>query len=513
MSGVSTHRYRPAARLLLAAALSAALMAGACSTEDTATPSPLRSGERPATASPPTTTAPTAVPTEFPESWVPPQLDWAPCDDLAPGLECATLPVPLDWSEPAGPTVDLALARFEASGDRIGSLLSNPGGPGGSGIDFLASQPFSATLSSRFDLVSWDPRGVGASTAVDCDDQVDTFLREDSDPDDADEQDTLDGAAEQVSDDCAEAEGALLANVSTAAVALDLEAIRRSLGDEPLNYLGFSYGTQIGQAYADRFPTEIRAMVLDGVVDPTLGYTDFLVAQAEAFEAAFDANAEACADAGPEACGVDDLGATFDRVKAMAEESPIPAGSTTLGPSEVVVGATFVQYLEDGWQALGPALADAEAGDGTALLDLANNYYDFGGFTSYAAVVCTDAAPPADPAAYREFADRARAAAPRFGGSVANELLPCATWPAEARPDAPPGSAEGAPPILVVGNTGDPATPYTGAVAVADRLASGVLLTVDIDGHTAYGANRCATRAIDRYLVDLVVPAEGTVCS
>lgn len=294
--------------------------------------------------------------------------------------------------------------------------------------------------------------------------------------------------------------------------AFDLEAIRRALGDEPLNYVGFSYGTQIGQTYAERFPTRIRTMVLDGVVDLSLSYTEFLIGQALAFEAAFDANAEACARAGVSDCGVRDLAASFDRVKARAEQRPLPAGNQELGPSEVVVAATYVQYLEDGWTELGPALAEAEDGDGTELQRLANRYYDLSGYSAYAAVVCTDNPPPAGPEAYRAFADEARRVAPRFGGAVANELLPCATWPAGPTTAPAPAVAEGAPPILVVGNTGDPATPYAGAVAVADQLASGILLTVETDGHTAYGSNRCATEVVDRYLIDLDVPEDGTVC-
>ncbi len=485
------------------------------------------SRERPAsttTAAPTSTptTAPTTAPTTtpvtpsasgFPAGWRPAPLTWRDCAlDGNPDLQCATLTVPLDWSRPDGSTVELALGRIPASGDPEGSVVTNPGGPGASGLDFLADEPLGPGITERFDTVSWDPRGVGSSTAVTCSDGVARFLELDADPDTPDEQAGLDAAARRVSSACEAADGPLLPHLGTAEVARDLEAIRRALDQGPLNFVGFSYGTQIGQQYAAFFPAEIRTMVLDGVVDPALGYTEFLLGQARAFEAAFDANAVRCREAGRRRCGVDDLGAAYDRVKAAAEAAPIPAGRARLSPSEVAVAATYVAYLDDGWEELGPALAAAERGDGRRMVELANSYYDFGGFGSYAAVVCTDTPPPRGEEAYRAFADEARRVAPRFGGSVANELLVCATWPAAPVGTPAPVVAQGAPPILVVGNTGDPATPYPNAVAVADRLASGVLVTAERGGHTAYGADRCVTRIVDRYVTELRVPPDGTVC-
>jgi pimeloyl-ACP methyl ester carboxylesterase len=502
---------RRAATLLAGACVVASVLLG-CGSEEV-----LRRDSEPRSAS--TSTPPTTAPVStaeagggFPEGWEPAAPRWGRCRGRSPDLECADLEVPLDWSRPDGPTVRLALARRPAGGARIGLLVTNPGGPGASGVDFLDADPFSGAVGEAFDVVSWDPRGVGSSTSLSCGAGVADFLALDADPDDPDEQAQLDRAAAAVAAECARTDGDLLAHLATADAALDLEAIRRALGDEPLTYVGFSYGTQIGQAYAERFPTRIRAMVLDGVVDPALGFTEFLLQQARGFEAAFDDATAACARAGPRRCGVTDLARSFDRVKARAEVSPIPAGRDRVGPSEVVVAATYVLYLEDGWAELGPALARAEDGDARALLDLARRYYDFGGYPAYAAVVCTDAPPPAGPDAYRAFADEARRVAPRFGGAVANELLPCATWPAPADAGPAPVTAAGAPPILVVGTTGDPATPYAGAVAVAERLASGVLLTVEGAGHTAYGSNRCATGAVDRYLIDLRVPPAGTIC-
>ena len=449
----------------------------------------------------------------FPDGWEAPELEWGPCPAGGDQLECATLPVPLDWSEPDGPTIDLALGRIRATGDRIGSLVTNPGGPGGSGLDFLASLPLTPATGRRFDTVSWDPRGVGRSQGIDCDSGVDAFTALDSSPDDPAEAAALDGAAAAISSECAASASApLLPHVGTAEVTRDLEAIRLALRDGPLNYVGFSYGTRIGSEYAARFPDRIRAMVLDGVVDPTLGFTQFLTEQAVGFERAFDAGARACAAAGPESCGVDDLAAAYDRVLAGAEAGSIGRPGGSFGPSDVVVGATYSSYLTDGWAELGPALARAEQGDTTALEGLAQSYYDFGGYPAYAAVVCTDDAPPSGPEEFREFAAAAAAAAPRFGAAVANEMLPCATWPVEATTERTPPADPTLPPILVVGSTGDPATPFANAEAVAARTPNAVLLTVESDGHTAYGGTPCVDRIVDRYLIDLTVPAPGTTC-
>ena len=457
----------------------------------------------------PTTKGPTA--SGFPADWVPPALKWTDCE-VGTRTECTRLEVPLDWSDPGGPKIELALARQRATGSRVGTLLSNPGGPGGSGLELLSYNAFSRTVDQHFDVVSWDPRGVGGSTAATCGQGIGPFLTNDPDPDNPDEQSAIESAAKAVADSCAAESKALFEHIGTPDVARDMEAVRRALGNEPLNYLGFSYGTQIGQQYAEFFPGNIRTMVLDGVVDPSLGYTEFLLGQTKAFDDAFNRTAADCARAGTKECGVPDLGAAYDRVRARVELQPLPAGDQKVGPAELATAATYVAYLSDGWRDLGPALADAVKGDGTALLDLANSYYDNEGYPTYAGVTCTDTPPPKGAEEYRRFAAQAEQVSPRFGGAVANELLPCAFWP--VAPTGTPGPAQvvGAPPILVVGNTGDPATPYSNAVAVAKQLPGAVLLTVDMGGHTAYGSDTCATAAVDKYLMTTATPAPGTVC-
>lgn len=462
---------------------------------------------------------PAGSPGGLPAGWRPAPLRWEPCGERAGGdrsMTCASLAVPLDWSRPEGETIELAVARRPADGpaeDRVGTIVANPGGPGGSGVELIAADPFDGQLAHRFDRVGWDPRGVGDSTPVTCGtDTVTAFVAADPDPDTPAEQAELERRARAVSDDCAARDAALLAHIGTRDVVRDLEALRLALGGERIDYVGFSYGTQIGQLYAEMFPSGVRTMVLDGVVDPSKGFTDFLMGQIDGFDDAFAAAALRCSRAGDD-CPVDDLAAAYDRVRERVELTPLPAsGRTPAGPAELATAAIYSGYVEDGWRALARALSAALDGDGSRLVALADDYHDLGGYGAYAGVVCTDTPPPASTAAWQEFSDLARARSPRFGGSVANELLPCATWPVRSDVLPAPVTAPDAPPIMVVGNTGDPATPLEGARAVAATLASAVLVTVDIGGHTAYGRNRCATELIDAYVVSGTAPGTDRAC-
>jgi len=452
----------------------------------------------------------------IPDSWSPEPLTWTACQD-AEHAQCARLKVPLDWRDPDGAQIELALARLPATGpasQRLGTVVLNPGGPGGSGVRFVQSDPLSPALARRFDQLGWDPRGVGDSTSVTCaEDRAPAFLEADPDPDTPEEQNELVALAEAVARDC-DRDAGLLAHMGTRDVARDLEAIRRALDDGALNYLGFSYGTQIGQFYAEMFPKQARALVLDGVVDPALSFTQFLDGQIEGFDASFQRSADACRAAGRRRCGVSDLTATYDKVRTRLERSSLVTDGATrrVGPADLAVAAISVAYRDDGWRELGPALADALEGDASDIARLADRYHDLGSYGAYAGVVCTDTPPPPTPDAWKRFADEARVRSPRFGGSVANELLPCATWPVRSEAVPQPVSAPDAPPILVVGNTGDPATPLSNARSVASALSSAVMLTVDRSGHTAYGFDACATRIMDRYLTDLTVPATGSTC-
>jgi pimeloyl-ACP methyl ester carboxylesterase len=445
-----------------------------------------------------------------PPGWRPAPLQW---DDCGRGQECATLVVPLDWSLPDGPTVDLAVGRVRATGRSSGAVVVNPGGPGASGIDFLRGGAVSDRVARQFDQVSWDPRGVGRSVGVRCADEASaTFLATDPSPDDPTEQAALDAAAVAVAGSCSPDVPGLLSHVGTLDAARDLEALRRALGDAPLDYVGFSYGSAIGQAYLALFPAAVRTMVLDAVVDPAEGFEEFLTAQAVAFESALRSQAARCGDAGRRACGVDDLVAAYDEVAARVESAPVASAGGPVGPAEVATAALATLYRTDGWRDLGPALADTLEGRGTPVRRLAEGFWNLTGFGAYAAVVCTDTAPPPDPEAHRRFAERLRRTAPRFGASIANELLPCASWPTAPNAAPLPTSAAGAPPTLVIGTTGDPATPLDNAERVARRLPGAVLVTVEGDGHTAYGTLACVDRIVDAYLLERALPEGPTTC-
>jgi pimeloyl-ACP methyl ester carboxylesterase len=294
-------------------------------------------------------------------------------------------------------------------------------------------------------------------------------------------------------------------------VARDMDTIRIALGEDQINYLGVSYGTLIGLRYAALFPASVRAMVLDGVDKPQ-SLTDWLRGQTTAFETQIDAVFARCPD-GQQGCPPGGAAAAYDRVAAMVETTPLPAGKGgTLGPSELALGALLPTYDPTLSTTFFTGLTDALGGDGSRLRALFDAYAASVKFVGYAAVECTDAAHPVGSADYATFAHELEAISPRFGGAVANELLPCAFWAAPVHDITAPVTAPAAPPILVIGNTGDAATPYQQAVEVAQTLAHGRLLTFDSTGHAAYGRSTCAAAAEAAYFTDLTLPDDGTVC-
>jgi pimeloyl-ACP methyl ester carboxylesterase len=484
--------------------------------DDAAPPSdPPGSTSLPAGSRPPATTAPTteATSTTPPPAPEPEPVRWAPCPEGDGTVECGQLVVPLDHDDPGGATIELALARRPAEDPdaRLGVLAVNPGGPGGSGVELLLGGfGVGGEVDERFDLVSWDPRGVGASTAVTCGGEpLDTWLTADPSPDDAGELDTLEAAADALADHCGDEDGELLAHVGTEATVEDLDLIRAALGEEQLSYLGLSYGTLIGLLYLEAHPDRVRTMVLDGVMDPAAALPDHARAQAGGFEAALVAMAESCAD---ERCPVPDVLAAYDQVAAAVEEAPIPAGPyPPLGPAQLAIAAAAALYDPGSWSYLADGLADAQAGDGSLLASLADSYFSSASFTAYTAVVCSDFGPP-DRAGFDRLAAELGDEFRRFGPSLAYELLPCAYWPAApVRTPRPLRVPDDAPPILLVGATGDPATPLSHARAAAAQAPSR-LLEVEMDGHVALGSDPCATDWIVRHLVDGTLPDEGETC-
>ncbi len=434
-------------------------------------------------------------------------INWEPC----PGdLECGTLTVPRDHGDPSGPTLELAVARRPApAATREGAILANPGGPGASGIGFLAGFSLTSPLAGRFDLISWDPRGVGESDPVRCGGEIlETWLAADPAPDDAGERVALGTAAQALADECARSDGDLLAHLGSDATVADMDLLRRALGDEQISYLGLSYGTLLGQLYLEAHPERVRAMVLDGVVDPADGLAELARAQAEGFESALARVAEGCLSGG---CPLTDPGRVYDELAARVENEPLPAGDGAVGPAELQIATAFGLYSPALTNLMLRGLADAQDGDGRLLGRLASDYHGSASYTAYAAVVCLDLAPP-DEAGFDELAADLAVVAPRFGVGLAYELLPCASWPVPpSRDPAPVNSPPGAPPVLVVATTGDPATPPDGAERVAARL-EGSLLIYEGEGHVALGSSTCATDVIRAYLADLTLPPEGTRC-
>ncbi|GLF94520.1 alpha/beta hydrolase [Streptomyces yaizuensis] len=438
--------------------------------------------------------------------------------------QCASLPVPLDHGDPSRGTVDIALVRAKAKGPgkRIGSLLFNFGGPGGSGV---AGLPLSAaqfsTLNSQYDLVSFDPRGVADSSAVVCRDseRTEEAHRIDQTPDTAAEESTYLATARAFGAGCAERSGRILPHVGTENAARDMDLIRGALGDEKLHYLGFSYGTELGAVYAHLFPARVGRLVLDGVVDPTADFVGGARNQVMGFQRALENYFEDRGIGAKE--GTEQVVRLLERV----DRSPLPTDSgRTLTEGLALTGIILPLYSEDSWPQLTKALKAAEDGDGTDLLTLADAYNNRDSEGEYSpqdhaqrAISCADSK---GRVTAKEVRDRHLAdftgVSPVFGPYLAWDLAGwCADWPVPGTWDAPDVSAKGAAPILVVGTTGDSATPYEGARRMADELGEGVgvLLTNEGDTHGAYGTSECTTEVIDDYLLKGAIPEDGRTCS
>jgi pimeloyl-ACP methyl ester carboxylesterase len=456
--------------------------------------------ERPVASEPPaaTTSTTVALPPATP-------IGWRPCGGE---LECGRLAVPVSYDDPTGPTLELALVKNPADdpSQRIGSLLVNPGGPGASGVRRVARGfRISDEVGRRFDIVGFDPRGVGESSPIRCGAKVEAFRAEDLSPDTADEERALEAAARAVADECVATEGQRLVHYGTVDVVHDIEVIRRALGEDRTSFVGISYGTLLGQLWAEWYPRSVRALVLDGVVTTADDGATGSVEQAEGVDQSFEAIAAAC-DADPSCPLADDggLGPAYDELARRIESGAVQGGG--VGPTQLAYAAFWATYDRDTWAPFWRAVDAGLAGDLSGVAELAGSFTRLVEYAPFAIVSCLDGPHPEGYAAWQKSAEGLAERSPRFGRVLGNELLPCAFWPAGTY-DPVPVDAAGAPPILVVGSTGDAATPYATAVATARRLESGVLLTVELDGHVALGDSDCADAAITRYLVDLAVPA------
>ncbi len=451
---------------------------------------------------------------------------WTNCGD---GFQCATLHVPVDYSSPNGHQISLALIRKQDTNpsSRIGSLLMNPGGPGESGIDFLraAASDF-ANLNRSFDLVSWDPRGVGASAPISCMDgpQLDSLLALDPVLDDAQEKQTYIQGQKEFTSGCWHRNQDLLPFLDSKSTAQDMERIRAALGDSKLTYMGFSYGTFIAEWYAHQFPTHVRAMVLDGVVlSEVSNPSPFeLVGAAATLELSLRTYAAGCA--ARMTCpyrGSSNPEARIEQTIGGLDSKPVAVGNRQLTRGLGLAAVFGAMYNEGSWPDLDRALASLDAGDGSQMLSFADafNQRNFDG--TYASAVngaldatdCIDR-PSVTPdiRAFDQLGPDLVKASPLFGPMLQYGALRCGYWPVEGRGLEQP-SIERVPPILLIGATGDPVTPYGWATEMNREIPGSVLLTRKGNGHTSYGINDCIDSPADQYLLYLVLPAPHTVCS
>ncbi|WP_316743705.1 alpha/beta hydrolase [Streptomyces sp. MK7] len=456
------------------------------------------------------------------------RLDWASCpapseargggDAPGDGWECATMKAPLDYRRPDRDTIDVALIRKRATGPerkRIGSLLFNFGGPGESGVTGLPRFADDYTsLGERYDLVSFDPRGVGRTAPVSC------------------------GEKEFESGDaCEKHSGRLLPYVGTSQTARDLDLMRYLLGDEKLNYFGVSYGTELGGVYAHLFPKNVGRLVLEAPVDPTLDLLQDNISQVKAVQLAFDRFTRHCAktyDDCPTGNDPEQAGQRVIELLDKLEKKPAPTGGGEKLDADLAAHAiaNFLDLGKQGRPPLVKALSEVmERGTGGKLLEKAYDHApgararagvgDRGGVSgdnsvsAYVAITCADSNLRPGFTEAEEMIKKTEAASPVFGKAWSSFVYLCYDWPFKGERATPDVSADGAPPIVVVANTGDSTTPYEGAKHMVRELGEkvGVLLTVRAEGHGSYPYSRCATRTVDTYLLDGTPPERGTTCS
>jgi len=470
-------------------------------------------------------------------------LNWGPCADFAtsssdrstyqdPRLECARLRVPLDYAQPQGKQITVGVLRKPATdpGSRIGSLMINPGGPGASGMSSaagLAGAVAGTDLGERFDLVGFDPRGIGASQPeVRCltGPEWDADRMDDDSDSSSEGTARTEGEVRDYTGKCVQRTGTdVLANVGTRDVVKDMDVLRSALGDPKLNYLGYSYGTRMGSEYAEEFPGNVRAMILDGAIDPTQGTVEAEVAQGAGFQRAFNAFAAWCAGQGRCALGTDPARAVgaFQQLTRPLLDHPAPAGDRHLSYSDATTATIQALYAQSLWPTLNTGLQQLAAGHGEELLSLADSYYGRepdGRYTNitdaFNAVRCVDDQRVTDRNVLREADRRYREAAPFLddGQPASDAYDMCAFWPAPVTGEAEQPQVNGLPPTLTISTTGDPATPYQAGVNLAKALR-GRLLTYEGTQHTAFlQGDSCVDQAGIDYLVDLELPAPGTRC-
>jgi pimeloyl-ACP methyl ester carboxylesterase len=454
---------------------------------------------------------------------------WSECADGAEGWQCATLAVPLDYAKPDSPTIDLALTRLPASDParRIGPLVLNFGGPGGpavSTVHELGPVMFSDEIRARFDLVGFDPRGVGASAPLDCKVDLEAYYAVDISPDTPAERQAQIEAGRRFADGCGANGGPLLAQMGTDNVVRDLERLRLALDVEQFSFWGPSYGTSIAVQYAEQYPQHVRAFSIEDVLATELDGATFTKEVIAGYEMAFNAFLADCA-ASP-ACAFHsggNPGAAFDALMARLDQTPLVAADDPrpVTQSDLLAIVDAVLWRLSTWGELAEALKLAEAGDAASLRKFADNvrgrgpdgtYEEPNSVYTFAAVHCLDNSFPRDVTALQSVAAEVATLAPRTGAFYMNLGYACVSWPAPHRATPAPPTGHGAPPLLVVGATLDNQTPYIWAQRLAGQLEGAVLLTREGSGHTSYFLSSCVVEAVDAYLLELTLPEPGTVC-
>ncbi len=454
------------------------------------------------------------------------QLRWRSCGRA----ECTTMKVPLDYEQPDGKELTIAVLRVPAQkkSERVGSLVVNPGGPGGSGVEYAAagSLQFGGYLSDHFDIVGFDPRGVGQSDPLHCltTEGLDRIIGADPAPSTPEGMAEMDDMLRGFGQGCLDRSGDLAKHMSTVEAAKDMDILRAALGEKKMDYLGASYGTFLGATYADLFPQRVGRFVLDGAVDPSLSNEEMSLAQARGFETALRAYLQDCVDQGGCFLG-DTVDAAAQRIRAFLEErvgDPLPTGSDReLTAGWAMIGIWLPLYVKSFWPQLTAALKQAmNDRRGSGLLSLADLYasrgpdgYQDNSMEALYAVNCLDHsdAIPTDqvPSHFAQFEE----ASPTFGRAFAFSLSTCHNWPVQSGNVTKALHAPGAAPIVVIGTTRDPATPVEWARALADQLESGRLIIRDGDGHTGFQqGNRCVDSAVEGYLVKGDVPQDDLKC-
>jgi pimeloyl-ACP methyl ester carboxylesterase len=454
------------------------------------------------------------------------QLDWSDCND---GFECATFNVPIDYANPSDGAMQISAIRKLATGSAQGSLILNPGGPGGSGIEYVTYVDFviSNTLRENFDIVGFDPRGVGQSTPVEClsDEQTEEYIALDGSPDNQTEIDQAQEMAELFGQTCATNSPDIFQFVDTVSATRDIDILRALLGDEKLNWLGKSYGTFLGATYADLFPDRVGRMLLDGAIDPTLTNEQLSYGQALGFELALERFVEDCATRSD--CPLSASGAAgvseVSNLLFELDENPVTLDDGRLFTQAMgvlgVVGSLYDK--KNSWPKLRTNLDLAFDGNFSGLaasVDAYTGRQSDGSFSdnsndAIAAVNCLDRPDRATTEQTVALASEWKLDAPNFGEYLAWSNISCSYWQAEATGVPKEISAPGTPTILVVGTVNDPATPYAWSQALSSQLSKGVLLTLDGDGHTAYyQGSKCIDEIVDNFYLTGEAP-EGITCT